>query len=271
MRVTAILGAKGGTGKSTCTLNTAAAWSAKRRVGVIDLDPQGNLTSALAHLTTPGSATAAEVLIQAAQDPTYVIQPDAWSTVQFEDKSGFWLLPTPESDQLTLANDLLVSRNVGGGSALKRALSGVRGMDAILIDTAPSITRLTLNAVVAATSVFGVTTLQQWSVEGAVAAAAFVEQAKTLDAAEADFEAVLVNRVKGRKTQVSEKVRKVLKGSGLRLLENQIPERSVVEASEYLGIPVVLSEPKSDAAKAFEAAAKEMWKMSNPDKKGKKK
>lgn len=264
MRVVSLLAFKGGSGKTTLSLNLAAAWSARRTVALIDLDPQGNATHSLSAMTKPGTMTAADVLHQAMRDPRFTVPPEAWSAVEFDDGSGFYLLPTPDADALSVAAEMLAVRPDGGVSALKRALTGVAGLEAAVIDTAPSISRLTMNAVAAADAVVGVVTPQRWSVEGALAAEAYVADARDYNITEAQFVGAILNRVKGRKTVVSEAMRKAIKASGIRTFDTVVPERVAIEEAEYLGVPVVIGDPKSASAKALEEVGKEVWRVTGP-------
>lgn len=270
MRVVSLLAFKGGTGKTTVSLNLASAWSAKRTVALIDLDPQGNATHSLAPLTTPGQYTAAEALRESLDNPRFTLPPEAWSTVNFGDGSGFYLLPTPNADDLSATAERLAAKPTGEW-ALRRALDGVRGLDAVVIDTAPSISRLTWNAACASTTAFGVVTASRWSVEGAAAAEAFVRDAKEFGVSDAEWGGTIVNRVAGRSTTVAAAAKRAMKSSGVATLENAIPQRVAMEEAEFVGIPVLIGAPKSAAGKAMADVAKEVWRGSAPAGQSKKK
>lgn len=262
MLTVAVASLKGGSGKTTLSVNLAASWAGKRTVGFVDLDPQGNATHSLAHLTTQGEGTAASTLLAAADDPHFLLSPQAWSTVTFTDGSGFYLLPTPDADELSEATERLATKPFGE-QALQRALLTAQGLDVVVLDTAPSISRLTWNAVVAAHSIFGVTTPHRWAIEGAAQMKSLVDDANEFGRSTATWEGVILNKDGGRKTQVNKATRKLLAASGLHMLDATVPQRVSVEESEFIGVPVVMSDPKSAAGKALNDVAKEAWRLAS--------
>lgn len=135
MKVLAICNHKGGVGKTTTVASTAAALSKKGyRVLAIDLDPQSNLTYSLSAASYEGKPTVTDTLFNGAPLPIYSLAP------------GMDL--TPADFRLTTAEI-----NIKDKGALRKALAPVAGnYDFILIDTAPGIGLLTLNALRAASA-----------------------------------------------------------------------------------------------------------------------
>ena len=140
MRTVAVLNQKGGVGKTTVTLGLASAASAaRRRVLVVDLDPQGSSSWVLGVDSDTTDITASDVL-----DKTPIsraIQQSAWS--EFVD-----VIPAG-TDLQGLESGLLDSKRT---RRLAQALGAdvVDRYDAVLIDCPPSLGNLTTNALAAA-------------------------------------------------------------------------------------------------------------------------
>ena len=142
MRTIAVLNQKGGVGKTTTAVNTAAALAAAgSKVVVIDLDPQAHMTIHLGLEPQAIEAGSYEVLSQSArfEEQIMLVRPN------------LWLLPA--NINLVGAESELVSV-VGREIILREALeSSADKFDYCFIDCAPSLGLLTLNALAAAREV----------------------------------------------------------------------------------------------------------------------
>lgn len=135
MRSIAFLSEKGGVAKTTSVLNIAAGLGlARKRVLVVDTDPQGNASHVLLRGEAARRPTLAEVLTDGAGAPEAIV-PSAFD--------GVSVLPTDH----TLADAaLLLANEVGRERRLRLALDEVAGdFDFILVDTAPTRSVLTTN------------------------------------------------------------------------------------------------------------------------------
>jgi len=142
MRIIAVLNQKGGVGKTTTVVNTAAALALDgARVGVVDLDPQSHLTIHLGLEPESIEAGSYKVLsgLSRLEDELMLVRPN------------LWLLPA--NVDLVGAETELVSI-VGRETILREAVVAVENeFDFLIIDCAPSLGLLTLNALAAAKEV----------------------------------------------------------------------------------------------------------------------
>ena len=142
-RVFAIANRKGGVGKTTTTVNVATAMAATgKKVLVIDLDPQGNASTSMGVDKKGSMASSYEVLIGEAKLSQAVV----WTEVP-----NFSIVPS--SPDLAGAEIELVDMD-NREYALKKALvKDAVNYDYVLIDCPPSLSLVTINALVAADAV----------------------------------------------------------------------------------------------------------------------
>lgn len=159
----ALCNQKGGVGKTTTTYHLArAAIVAGMKVLTIDMDPQGNLTTALArdYLNEDTPDIASVLTTRTPLPMSHVIKPGLWE--------GLDLVPCV-ADTLAFVRDELVVAGAGRERRLSKALAEVKtGYDLILIDCPPSLDQLTINALTAADATLIITTARQWSANGLV-------------------------------------------------------------------------------------------------------
>lgn len=155
--IIAISNQKGGVGKTTTTANLGASLAEiGQRVLMVDLDPQGNLTSAFGQNTRADATVAESLLDQNAPLPVL--------KVENSDRPGVDLVPATIS--LASAEAALMTK-LGREMRLRNQLMTVaEDYDFILIDTPPSLGVLTINALVAADWVIIPTEARFFSIQG---------------------------------------------------------------------------------------------------------
>src|SRR5829696_8717543 len=139
-RILSIANQKGGVGKTTTAINLATALAiAEQRILVVDMDPQGNLTSGVG---LKGESTTAGTVYQALTSQEPIEDPAAF--ILETRVKDLWLIP---ADRNLTGAELELVTLPNRERRLRDLLQPIRDrFDFILIDTPPSLGLLTLNA-----------------------------------------------------------------------------------------------------------------------------
>lgn len=166
-RVIAVANQKGGVGKTTTSVNLAAALAATpQRVLLVDLDSQGNATMGSGIDKRELEHSTCDVLLEEIDARDAIVRSD----------EGFDLMPG--NTDLTAAEIALMDE-AGREQRLKRALDGLRDdYDFIIIDCPPALSLLTLNALTAADSVLVPMQCEYYALEGLTALLQTIEALK---------------------------------------------------------------------------------------------
>jgi chromosome partitioning protein len=255
-RIVAVANQKGGVGKTTTTINLAASLAvAKQRVLLVDVDPQGNLTSGVGQ---KGKATDAGTIYGAltSLEPTIDARPYILDTAV----EGMALIPADR--QLTGAEIELVGLS-GREERLRTLLASVRDdFDYVFIDCPPSLGLLTLNALVAADAVLIPLHCEYFALEGLADLVGTMRRVRTALNPALDIEGVLLTMFDERTNlgqQVASDVRQFFKEKVFRTV---IPRNVRLGEAPSHGLPVILYDVKSRGAQAYDALAREVLERS---------
>lgn len=247
--IIAVANQKGGVAKTTTTINLGASLAlADQRVLLVDVDPQGNLTSGVGQKGTAGSGgTVYEALTQDVTDPRQFVIPTG--------VDHLWVMPADRD--LTGAEIELVSLE-GRERRLARLLEPLRAeFDFIFIDSPPSLGLLTLNALVAADSVLVPLNCEYFALEGIAELTATIERVRAALNPRLTIEGVLLTMYDDRTNLGQQVAANIREYFGEKVYSTVIPRNVRLGEAPSHGVPVILYDARSRGAEAYVALAHE--------------
>ncbi len=258
-RVFVVANQKGGVGKTTSTVNVAAALAQLgQRVLVIDLDPQGNASTALGVEHRRGVPSTYDAVVEGT--------PLAEVTTECPDVAGLFVVPATidlagaEIELVSLvARENRLKKAIAGHPLVGDAASaGEERYDYVFVDCPPSLGLLTLNALVAGAEMMIPIQAEYYALEGLGQLLETVEMVRAHLNPTLDVSTILVTMYDARTRLASGVAEEVREHFGDQVLKTTIPRSVRVSEAPSYAQTVMTYDPGSPGALCYLEAAREI-------------
>ncbi len=249
-RIVAIVNQKGGVGKTTTAINLGAALAeCGKRVVIVDLDPQGNASTGLGIEAERRENTTYELLLEGM---------DIDAAMQETEIANLFIVPA--TSDLSSA-DIEIFAKEQRTALLKGALSETRmaelELDFIFIDCPPSLSLLTINAMVAADSVLVPLQSEFFALEGLSQLMLTVREVRQTANPGLGIEGVVLTMFDGRNKLAQGVLSDARDTLGDLVFRTIIPRNVRVSEAPSYALPVIDYDPGSKGSVAYRALADE--------------
>lgn len=241
MKIISVANHKGGVGKTTSVLNIGAGLAMSgRRVLLIDLDPQKNLSQGLGVLNSDRSI--------------YETLSGKCRLSPVEITRNLSLVPS--SFKLKDLESEFINR-IGGQVRLRKVLSDLEGFDIVLIDCPPSLGLLTINSFATSQEVLVPLTPEYYSVQGIVNLQKAVEEVQESLNPDLKLSGILITLFNRQKIVHRDIVSTIESSFGEIVFKTKIRSSVAIEEAPYQGLDIFRYSPNSNGAKDYRSVCQE--------------